>query len=54
VSTSIVLNLAALIALFVLTVSFIIFAKCMDCSYLHSGKKPVPNGRELARNLTFS
>jgi len=52
-STSIVLNLAALIALFVLTSWFIIFAKCMDCSYLKSEKKPVPNGREMARNLTY-
>ena len=53
-STSIVLNLAALIALFVLTSWCIIFAKCMDCSYLKSEKKPVPNGREMARNLTYS
>ena len=52
-STSIVLNLAALIALFVLTSWCIIFAKCMDCSYLKSEKKPVPNGREMARNLTY-
>ena len=33
-STSIVLNLAALIALFVIASCCILFAKCMDCSYL--------------------
>ncbi len=47
------LNLAAIIALFVLTIVFIFIAECMDCSYLNSQKKPVPNGREMARNLTY-
>jgi len=51
-STSIIINLAVILAIFSLLIIAIVFAKCIDCNYVTNLQVPYPNGRTEVRSLT--
>ena len=54
-ATSILLNLAPFVFLFLLFVLAQLVAKCADCTYVRIVlKKPQPNGRSLSRSMTMT
>lgn len=51
-STSIIINLFPILCIFGLLLVAMVFAKCIDCSYVSSLAQPNPNGRTHVRVLT--
>ena len=51
-STSIIINLASILAIFILLLVALMLAKCIDCSYVTNLKQPNPNGRTYTRSLS--
>lgn len=51
-ASSIIINLAMILLLFGLLLLALVFAKCVDCSYLEGLRKPNLNGRTETRALT--